>query len=131
MPPENPVLRQLHRAACACPALINACRRRLPGQSKVTLRHASFFASADDLRKETAYDLVFVDGSHRLEDVIADSRLALELLAPGGIIVWHDYRPNDYYTKELRVLEGLEVIRQTVPVFALPHTMCAAHFKSI
>jgi hypothetical protein len=105
-------------------------RRRLPDRSKVKLRHASFSASADELRKEPAYDLVFVDGSHRVEDVIADSRLALELLAPGGVIVWHDYRPNDYYTKELRVPEGLEIIRQTVPVFAVAHTMCAVHVKS-
>jgi len=111
--------------------LDSPCRRLLPDQSKVELRHASFFDSADDLRKEPAFDLVFVDGSHRLEDVIADSRLALELLAPGGIIVWHDYRPNDYYTKELRVPEGLEVIRQSVPVYAVPHTMCAVHFKSM
>jgi len=105
-------------------------RRSLLNQPNVQLRHASFAASAGALRKEPPFDLIFVDGSHRFEHVVEDSRLALELLAPGGIIVWHDYRPNDYYTKELRVPEGLEVIRQTVPVYAVPHTMCAVHLKS-
>jgi hypothetical protein len=104
-------------------------RRALLGQPKVELRHASFAASAGALRKEPPFDLVFVDGSHRLDDVIADSRLALELVAGGGIIVWHDYRPNDYYNNGLRVPEALEVIRKTVPVFAVSGTMCAVHVK--
>ncbi len=105
-------------------------RRLLAGRSNVELRHASFAASADALRKEPHFDLIFVDGSHRVEDVVADSKLALELLAPGGIVVWHDYRPNDYYTKELRVPEGLEIIRKDVAVHAVRHTMCAVHVKS-
>ena len=105
-------------------------RQSLRDKPKVQLRHASFSASADALRQEPPFDLIFVDGSHRVEHVVEDSRLALALLAPGGIVVWHDYRPNDYYTKELRVPEGLEVIRKTVPVFAVAHTTCAVHVKS-
>jgi hypothetical protein len=109
--------------------LDSAYRRALLKAPNVQLRHASFAGSAADLRREPLFDLIFVDGSHEFEHVVADSRLALELLAPGGIIVWHDYRPNDYFNKGLRVPEGLEVIRQTVPVFAVSHTMCAVHFK--
>ena len=37
-------------------------------------------------------DLVFVDASHQYNDVLADSRIALELLSPGGVIVWDDYQ---------------------------------------
>jgi predicted O-methyltransferase YrrM len=105
-------------------------RRALLNARQVQLRHASFADSAAVLQQEPPYDLIFVDGSHRVEYVIADSRLALEVLAPGGIIVWHDYRPNDYRNDELRVPEGLEVIRQTVPVFAVKYTTCAVHLKS-
>lgn len=105
-------------------------RRVISDQHVVQLRHAAFAGSAEVLRREPPFDLIFVDGSHRVEDVIADSRLALEILAPGGIIVWHDYRPNDYRTEELRVPEGLEVIRQTVPIFAVAHTTCAVYFQS-
>lgn len=36
-------------------------------------------------------DLVFVDGSHAYSYVMSDSEKALELVRPGGIILWHDY----------------------------------------
>lgn len=38
-------------------------------------------------------DLVFVDGSHSQEYVTNDSAAAFRLLAPGGMILWHDYMP--------------------------------------
>jgi spermidine synthase len=44
---------------------------------------------ADDLEP---VDAVFIDGDHSEIGVEHDSRLARELLRPGGIIVWHDYR---------------------------------------
>lgn len=102
-------------------------RQALSNCPKVSLRHASFAESAEALRQEAPFDLIFVDGSHRVEDVITDSRIALAVLAPGGIIVWHDYRPNDYHTEALRVPEGLEVIRQSAELFAVNHTTCAVY----
>jgi hypothetical protein len=36
-------------------------------------------------------DLIFIDGSHSYEYIENDSQRALELLAPHGIIIWHDY----------------------------------------
>lgn len=36
-------------------------------------------------------DLVFVDGSHAYSYVASDSDKALELVRPGGLVVWHDY----------------------------------------
>ncbi len=35
--------------------------------------------------------LVFVDGSHAYEYVRNDSETAMRLVAPGGIVLWHDY----------------------------------------
>lgn len=44
---------------------------------------------------ETPYkgrcDLIFVDGSHAYSYVVSDSRKALSMLAPGGVVLWHDY----------------------------------------
>lgn len=37
-----------------------------------------------------AIDLVFVDGSHTYEYVRADSRSALSMLAPRGVVIWDD-----------------------------------------
>ena len=36
-------------------------------------------------------DLVFVDGSHAYSYVVSDSEKALRLVAPGGLVLWHDY----------------------------------------
>jgi len=37
------------------------------------------------------FDLIFIDGCHTEKYVESDTRNALRVLAPGGIIVWHDY----------------------------------------
>ncbi len=37
-------------------------------------------------------DLVFIDGSHARSYVENDTNIALMMLRPGGVIVWHDYR---------------------------------------
>ena len=36
-------------------------------------------------------ELVFVDGSHAYSYVVSDSEKALRLVAPGGLVLWHDY----------------------------------------
>ena len=42
------------------------------------------------------YDLVFIDGAHDAVSVANDIAVARELLAPGGLIAFHDYRsPED------------------------------------
>ena len=107
-------------------------RQALTGEKRVELRHASFIASAAALRKEQPFDLIFVDGSHQYQDVVDDSRLALELVTPGGIVVWHDYRPNDHpFQNELRVPEALAILSHSVEVYAVPGTMCAVHSPSL
>lgn len=37
------------------------------------------------------YDAVFIDGDHGRKGVENDTRLAREILRPGGVIIWHDY----------------------------------------
>jgi predicted O-methyltransferase YrrM len=37
------------------------------------------------------FDLIFIDGCHTEKYVESDTRNAMRQLAPGGIIVWHDY----------------------------------------
>lgn len=45
---------------------------------------------------ETPYagqcDLIFIDGSHAYSYVASDTRKALKMVKPGGVILWHDYR---------------------------------------
>jgi predicted O-methyltransferase YrrM len=111
--------------------LESAYRERIQKAANVQLRHASFSASAAELRRERPFDLIFVDGSHYFEHVLEDSRLALELMAPAGIVVWHDYRPNDFYRNELRVPEALTILSASTQIFAVAETMCAVHARQI
>jgi len=53
--------------------------------------------------------LVFVDGSHHYDFAMSDSRKALRMVAPGGVIVWHDYGIWEGVTRALEELEGTEI----------------------
>ncbi|HET7631632.1 MAG TPA: class I SAM-dependent methyltransferase [Gemmatimonadaceae bacterium] len=46
-------------------------------------------------------DLIFVDGSHARSYVESDSRKALAMVAPGGIVLWHDYRGPTGSTRDV------------------------------
>jgi len=66
--------------------------------------------------------LVFVDGSHAYDYARTDSETALRLVAPGGIVLWHDYGVWDGVTRALEELDaaralGLVNIRGTSLVF--------------
>lgn len=39
------------------------------------------------------YDLVLVDGGHEYRHGVSDTRTALQLVAPGGLVVWDDFEP--------------------------------------
>lgn len=49
-------------------------------------------------------DFIFVDGSHAYRYVINDSLHAIDMLKPGGTIVWHDYGRWDDVTRALNDL---------------------------
>jgi predicted O-methyltransferase YrrM len=36
-------------------------------------------------------DFIFIDADHTYDAVVNDSRKAMEMLSPGGCVVWHDY----------------------------------------
>jgi len=66
--------------------------------------------------------LVFVDGSHAYDYVKSDTRNAMKIVKPGGVIVWHDYGIWSGVTKALEEIEaeekiGLRNIRGTSLVF--------------
>ncbi len=52
--------------------------------------------------------LVFVDGSHTYENVQSDSQVALDLIAPGGLVVWHDYGVWEEVTRALDEIEATQ-----------------------
>lgn len=43
------------------------------------------------LRGRSSFDFVYIDGSHRAPDVLADAVLAWPLIRPGGVLAFDDY----------------------------------------
>jgi hypothetical protein len=62
--------------------------------------------------------LVFVDGSHAHDYVLADTDTALRLIAQKGVVIWHDYGVWEGVTRALEEIEasrhlGLRHVRGT------------------
>jgi len=95
-----------------------ACYRRHPAAAARIHQHFGDSATYDFTPYLGSCSLVFVDGSHAYEYVIADTRTAMKLLKPGGVIVWHDYGVWPGVTKALEELErderhGFQHVRGT------------------
>jgi len=66
---------------------------------------------------ENSIDLVIVDASHTYEFVKSDSRNAFRMLAPNGVVLWHDYESarSEFgvtrFITELRERHGCAVYR--------------------
>ncbi len=78
------------------------------------VQHRLDLAHFDVSPYRSAVDLVFVDDGHTYRDVIRDSRLALEMVAPGGCIIWDDYSPPHHGS--IRALNELSVRTQLVQI---------------
>ena len=69
-------------------------------------------------------DLVFVDGSHAYSYVVSDSEKALQLVAPGGLVLWHDYAGPRHAAGVYRALNDLA---QRLPLVRLEGTTLVAY----
>ena len=58
-------------------------------------------------------DFVFIDAGHTYECVKSDTRNALQILSPKGVILWHDYHPfwNGVYTFLNELAQDLPIVR--------------------
>ena len=70
-------------------------------------------------------DLVFVDGSHALSYVLSDSRKALRLVRPGGLVLWHDYKGR----RIPGVYKGLNQLARELPLVHIASTSIVAYRK--
>lgn len=59
---------------------------------------------------EGFFDSVLIDGGHEAHVVLSDTRKALSLLRPGGLIMWHDFCPpvRDKFEVVQGVMSGIE-----------------------
>lgn len=83
-----------------------------PAETKITKLFADS-KSFDPSPFLRSCDLIFVDGSHAYSYVKADSAKALAMIAPGGVIVWHDYRGP---RRQKGVWRALNELARTLPL---------------
>lgn len=74
----------------------------------------------------TPLDLVLVDGGHNYKTVRADTERTLPLLAPGGVMLWHNYADLAYPD----VTQYLGELSRDIPLMQLRNTMIAIYRKS-
>lgn len=74
-----------------------------------------------------ACDLIFVDGSHAYSYVLSDSRKALRMVKPGGVILWHDYVGPE----EEGVFRGLNELARELPLVHVEGTTFIAYRKPL
>lgn len=60
------------------------------------------------------FDSVLIDGGHDCEVVMSDTQRALRLVRPGGVVMWHDYCPDQEVLAACSSTVGVhEAIKQT------------------
>lgn len=67
---------------------------------------------------EKKMDFIFVDGDHSYEGVKNDTEKAFKMLAPGGVILWHDYGASS----DLGLVRYFVEFTQQTPLFRIKKT---------
>lgn len=57
---------------------------------------------------KVGYDIIYVDGSHTIEDILGDAVLAFKLLKPGGIMIFDDYGWGEHLAEEHRPKRAID-----------------------
>jgi predicted O-methyltransferase YrrM len=73
------------------------------------------------------YDLIFLDADHTYQAVKHDTEILLPLLAPTGLLVWHDYANWGRFSRWNGVPEFLHELARSRPVAAVGGSWLAAH----
>lgn len=89
--------------------------RQLFGDSKIF----------DESAYRDACDLIFVDGSHAYSYVVSDSRKALAMVRPGGLVLWHDYDGARRHANG--VFRALNELSREVPLVHIDGTTLVAY----
>lgn len=62
------------------------------------------------------FDSALIDGGHSAEVVVSDTRKALSVLRPGGLILWHDFCPQPGFRERFGSVAGVSAgLEQLLP----------------
>lgn len=101
--------------------------RGTPLEERVDRRVAPISLAAFDPDELGTYDLVFVDADHSAEAVANDTSVALELVAPSGTVLWHDYANWGWFTGDCGVPEVVNAAAAERPIAHVLGSNIAIH----
>lgn len=67
------------------------------------------------------FDVIYIDGSHRHDDILVDSLLAWPLLRVGGLMMWDDYRGGQSWAAKDRPRHAIETFLGLHPEHRVIH----------
>jgi predicted O-methyltransferase YrrM len=79
-----------------------------------------------EFTKKGLVDFIFIDAGHTYECVKSDTQNALQILAPNGVIIWHDFHP--FWNGVYRFLNEFS---QTLPLVHIEGTNLAYHHRTM
>ena len=100
--------------------VIGAELHDLPADAADVVQHRADTAHFDFTPYVGSFDLVLLDASHKHDDVLRDSRNALRLVRPGGVVVW-----DDYHAGEPGVVRALRDLSHELPIVNVRWTRLA------
>lgn len=68
-------------------------------------------------RDNMKFDIIYVDGSHATLDVVNDGIYSLHLLAPGGVIIFDDYKWVDPIHRNQPVKKAVDFLEDNYPKY--------------
>ncbi len=90
-----------------------------PLASRIELRLMDVHQDVGKLRSEPPFDFIFIDGDHAEQAVRRDSELAFSVLAPQGMICWHDYANCNWLLGLYAVPEVLADLAKTRDIVSI------------
>jgi len=100
-PEENYVYRHMEQQMSAAEARFD--RNIKPFAARVEkIKSRSIPALEALIAQNRRFDLAYIDGGHRYDDVMADSLAAWQMLRPDGIVIWDDYEWAPEFAPEER-----------------------------
>jgi predicted O-methyltransferase YrrM len=104
---------------------IGAKFRGVPHYSSRIVQHRADSRQFDYSSLVGRVDLVYIDGSHKFDDVLSDSRMALAMLSADGAILW-----DDYQLSAVPVMSALDVLAKEIRIERVFGTRLALHRRS-
>lgn len=99
----------------------------LPAQRKIVRLVGD--CTPDILSPHAPFDFIFVDADHDYRSVVKHTLVAIDILSPAGVIMWHDYRHDSFLHGGCAVAEALDAVSRGrhLLIFALENTTLAIY----